>query len=241
MKHSSRTKALRCDKLLLLFRHSHRVFSQTAFWFVGLPFDGLLPSNSYGWPCVLSQHHPDCTDTDTDTKWQTHCVCLWLCVCLLMCDNANITLAMTSPGMSLSGYTRHSTLLRRQTGLIRADRAREHRTAAFYCCHSNAIPFLSPSPSNSQFPNLWFMVWERERAKKALILCCIYSVDWMQCWWCLGCFSHSSSSACIHAEMGLIFTAPLEAHKELIKHVRLWLDDYCCLSDSELHLCSAVC
>lgn len=178
MKHCSWTKALRCDKLLLLFCHSHRVFSQTAFWFVVLPFDGLLPSNSYGWPCVLCQHHPDCTDTDTDTKWQTHCVFVWLCVCLLMCDNANITLAMTSPGMSLSGYTRHPTLLRRQTGLIRADRPREHRAAAFYCCHSNAIPFLSPSPSSSQFPNLWFMVRERELRK---LWSCVVFILWIEC------------------------------------------------------------
>ncbi len=53
----------------------------------------------------VSFHQPLFNYTDTDTEWQTHYLCLRLCVCLLMCDNANITLEMSSPGM-LSADTR---------------------------------------------------------------------------------------------------------------------------------------
>jgi len=64
------------------------------------------------------------------------CLCVTVCISVIVW-HANMTLAMTSPEMSLSGCTLHPTLLRKQTGLISVDRPREHRTAAFYCCHSN--------------------------------------------------------------------------------------------------------
>ncbi len=79
MKHWSWTKALRCDKLFLFFCHSHRVFSQTAFWFVVLPFDGVLrllwmtlcPSTS----CFLT--------TLTLTLSDKHTICV--CDCVYVC------------------------------------------------------------------------------------------------------------------------------------------------------------
>lgn len=168
------TKMWQAPALLLSFTQS--VFSNrfliygVTFWWASAIY------SSYGWPCVLCQHHLDCN----------HGMCVWLCVCvcLLLCGNANMTLAMTSPGMSLSGCALHPTLLRRQTRLISVDRPREHRTAAFYCCHSHATPFPSPLQSSSQFPNLWFIVMQsslkRERELRKLWSCVVF-VLWTEC------------------------------------------------------------
>lgn len=185
MKRWSWTKALRCDKLLLFFCHSHRVFSQTAFWFVVLPLDGLLLSGSYGWPCVL----PPAAFyyTDTDTEWQTHYLCLRLCVCLLMCDNANITLAMSSPGM-LSADTRFTPdcWKRKQVSSEWTGQGSSAQQQPFTAV--TQTPFLPSILHNPALNFQTFDLWsekERERecvrmwAKKALMLCWICFVDWM--------------------------------------------------------------
>lgn len=75
---SSWTKALRCDKLLLFFCHSHRVFSQNRFLIYGVTFWWASAiCSSYGWPCVLCQHHLDCT----------HGMCVCMSVIVWQCQH----------------------------------------------------------------------------------------------------------------------------------------------------------